>query len=131
MLSSIETVSFMGGTQETERKFSIWIDWYEASEFNKTFGCVRSFDKNTIYSNATLYVPSVSIDSYKSHPDFGKFEHIEPLENYDPTGVKSPAALEERSIVKVFDLQGRRLPAPRKGLNIIHYSDGQVTKEWR
>ena len=93
----------------------------------------NNFDVYTIYNNATLYVPTTAIYTYGLYDRrrWGYFHHIEPLENYDPTGVKSSDAPEERRIVKVFDLQGRQLPAPQKGLNIIHYSDGQVTKERR
>ena len=84
----------------------------------------RTFSKNT-FNNATLYVPNGSIDKYKATTGWMDFKNI--VEG-TPTGITSITTKEETSNVSVYDLNGRRLTEPQKGINIIKMSDGTTKK---
>ncbi len=64
---------------------------------------------------ATLEVPIGSKDSYQNAEIWKKFMNIE---EFDPTGVQS-ITLDKDIKASVYDLNGRRLTAPTKGINII------------
>ena len=75
---------------------------------------------------ATLYVPKGTKEKYESTSAWNLFEdNIIELE--DPTEIKS-ARNEEIEKIEYFDLNGSRLDAPKKGLNIIRMSDGTSKK---
>ena len=46
----------------------------------------------------------------------------------DPDGINDVKATEEMTEVARYDLQGRMIAKPQKGINIIHYSDGTSKK---
>ncbi len=86
--------------------------------------------EHCIYDNATLFVPLNSIEEYKNLDGWKEFGRILPLEYID--GIDQPKKDAEQVKVNCMcDLQGRIISSPRKGLNIIRYSDGTVKKEWK
>ena len=46
----------------------------------------------------------------------------------DPDGIERVEASEEVVEVARYDLQGRKIAEPQKGINIIRYSDGSTRK---
>ena len=74
-------------------------------------------------SSVMLVVPDNSVEEYKAHPVWGLF-WIE-----TPTGIKE-IDNEQLTIddVEYYNLNGRKLAAPQKGINIIRYSDGTSRK---
>ena len=51
-----------------------------------------------------------------------------PIKPYNTTGIATPKAKAERVEVARFNLNGQRLSAPERGINIVKYSDGTVEK---
>ena len=51
-----------------------------------------------------------------------------PIKPHDPTGIATANATPERVEVARFNLNGQRLSAPERGINIVKYSDGTVEK---
>ena len=51
-----------------------------------------------------------------------------PIKPHDPTGIATANATPERVEVARFNLNGQRLSAPEKGINIVNYSDVTVEK---
>ena len=75
----------------------------------------RAFSVNT-FNNATLYVPVGTIDKYKATYGWKDFAYI--VEG-TPTGIKVIENTQKKNAT-VYDLNGVRLPAPKKGINIIN-----------
>ena len=72
----------------------------------------------------TLYVPMGTRDDYRLS-DFGYFENI--IE-FEATGIdKTTTSTDVEEVVR-YSVNGQRLSAPTKGLNIVKYSDGSVKK---
>ena len=73
----------------------------------------------------TLTVPERSLASYQQADQWKEFFFIEGRNFDDGIGnVKSEIAQEE----DYYDLQGRKIAEPQKGINIIRYSDGSTRK---
>lgn len=70
---------------------------------------------NFTYQNATLYVPAGTIDKYKATKGWKSFKNI--VET-DPSGIKKIVS-EEMKTSLVYDINGRLLKTPQKGINII------------
>ena len=51
-----------------------------------------------------------------------------PIKPHNTTGLATPKAKAERVEVARFNLNGQRLSAPERGINIVKYSDGTVEK---
>lgn len=51
-----------------------------------------------------------------------------PIKPYNTTGIANTKATAERVEVARFNLNGQRLSAPERGINIVKYSDGTVEK---
>lgn len=65
---------------------------------------------------ATLYVPANSVEAYRNAAEWNEFQYIK---EFDPTGINCIEA--ERSKKNTYyDLNGRKLNGPLKGLNIIN-----------
>lgn len=64
----------------------------------------------------TLYVPEGSLDDYQNATEWKEFKNIR---TFDPTGIDDVEADTHHKNV-YYDLSGRRLSAPKKGLNIIN-----------
>ena len=74
--------------------------------------------------NCTVYVPKGTYDAYKSS-EFGYFEKIV---EFDATGIDKITTSTDVKEVSRYSVNGQRLSAPAKGLNIVKYSDGSVKK---
>jgi len=75
----------------------------------------RTFSQNA-YVNATLYVPKGKMEAYKATKGWKDFANI--VEG-TPTGVTNITLDKETTNAPVYDLNGRRLTEPQKGINII------------
>ena len=74
--------------------------------------------------NCTVYVPKGTYDAYKSS-EFGYFEKIV---EFDASGIDKVTTSTDVKEVSRYSVNGKRLSAPAKGLNIVKYSDGSVKK---
>ena len=74
--------------------------------------------------NCTVYVPKGTYDAYKSS-EFGYFEKIV---EFDASGIDKVTTSTNVKEVSRYSVNGQRLSAPAKGLNIVKYSDGSVKK---
>ena len=72
----------------------------------------------------TVYVPKGTYDDYWLS-EFGYFENIV---EFDPTGINNVITSNDTKELSRYSLNGQRLSAPTKGLNIVKYSDGSVKK---
>jgi len=93
---------------------------------------IPSTGSNVFYNfqgltKATLHVPDSSLEDYKSTSPWSEFGTIVALtqDEIDAIGdVKEEVATEKEH----YDLQGRMIAKPQKGINIIRYSDGTTKK---
>ena len=83
---------------------------------NVFFGCDAK--------KCTVYVPKGTYDDYWLS-EFGYFENIV---EFDPTGINNVITSNDAKELSRYSLNGQRLSAPTKGLNIVKYSDGSVKK---
>ena len=72
----------------------------------------------------TVYVPKGTYDDYWLS-EFGYFENIV---EFNPTGINNVITSNDAKELSRYSLNGQRLSAPSKGLNIVKYSDGSVKK---
>lgn len=72
---------------------------------------------NNVYQDATLYVPKEALTAYKNADSWKKFQNIK---GFDPTGINGIEADGNGKRNVYYDLNGHRLSAPKKGLNIIN-----------
>ena len=68
-----------------------------------------------VYENATLYVPIGTKAKYESTIGWKYFRNIV---EFNPLGIENVSNTDETTDI-VYDLSGRRLDKPRKGINII------------
>ena len=76
-------------------------------------------------SKCTLYVPQGTEQDYWLSPGWGDFGKIV---EYDPTGIDVVTTSTDVKKLSRYSVNGQRLSAPSKGLNIVKYSDGSVKK---
>ena len=74
--------------------------------------------------NCTVYVPTGTYDDYWLS-EFGYFENIV---EFDATGIDKVTTSTDAKELSRYSVNGQRLSAPAKGLNIVKYSDGSVKK---
>ena len=74
--------------------------------------------------NCTVYVPTGTYDDYWLS-EFGYFENIV---EFDATGIDKVTTSNDAKELSRYSVNGQRLSAPSKGLNIVKYSDGSVKK---
>jgi hypothetical protein len=84
---------------------------------------IKNAFTTTVYENAILYVPAESVNSYKTAEGWKDFLNIVPI---GTTGVTKPEA--NNVVAGYYDLSGKRIEEPQKGLNIIKYTNGQTKK---
>lgn len=75
--------------------------------------------------NCTLYVPKGTAEEYAKADVWKSFIHVE---EYDVTGISNTILPAETKELSRYSLDGRLLPAPTKGVNIVKFSDGSVKK---
>lgn len=68
------------------------------------------------YANVLLYVPWESIGAYEAADGWKNFFHIQGTK---VSGIESAEADSENQPAAIFDLQGRKLSSPQKGINIV------------
>ena len=76
-------------------------------------------------SKCTLYVPQGTGQDYWLRNGWGDFGEI--IE-YDPTGIDKVTTSTYAKELSRYSVNGQRLSAPAKGLNIVKYNDGSVKK---
>ena len=76
-------------------------------------------------NKCTLYVPQGTKQDYWLADVWGDFGNIV---EYDPTGIDKVTTSTDTKEVSRYSVNGQRLSAPTKGLNIVKYSDGSVKK---
>ena len=76
-------------------------------------------------SKCTLYVPQGTEQDYWLSPGWGDFGKIV---EYNPTGIDRVTTSNDAKELSRYSVNGLRLSAPAKGLNIVKYSDGSVKK---
>ena len=74
--------------------------------------------------NCKVYVPTGTYDDYWLS-EFGYFENIV---EFDATGIDKVTISTDAKELSRYSVNGQRLFAPVKGLNIVKYSDGSVKK---
>ena len=73
----------------------------------------------------TVYVPMGTRDDYCAS-DFG--DYFENIVEFEATGIdKTTTSTDVEEVVR-YSVNGQRLSAPTKGLNIVKYSDGSLKK---
>ena len=73
----------------------------------------------------TLYVPQGTEQDYWLSPGWGDFGKIV---EFDATGIDKVTTSNDAKELSRYSVNGQRLSAPAKGLNIVKYSDGSVKK---
>ena len=86
-----------------------------------------AFDGTDI-SSATLYVPAASLEQYQTTEPWSGFGTIVGLTQDEIDAVDEVEASETTAEMVRYDLQGRQISTPQKGINIIRYSDGTSKK---
>ena len=88
-----------------------------------------SIDSGVFYEvdkqKCTLYVPKGTFQDYWLADVWGDFENIV---EYDVTGVDNVTTSTDAKEISRYSVNGQRLSAPTKSLNIVKYSDGSVKK---
>ena len=74
----------------------------------------------------TLYVPMGTRDDYRLSKKIGNY--FENIVEFDATGIDKTTTSTDVEEVARYSVNGQRLSAPTKGLNIVKYSDGSVKK---
>ena len=72
----------------------------------------------------TVYVPKGTYDDYWLS-EFGYFENIV---EFEATGINNVITSNDAKELSRYSVNGQRLSAPTKGLNIVKYSNGSVKK---
>ena len=97
---------------------SVYVSWQSPISTGSAFYGVD-------ISKCTLYVPQGTEQDYWLAPVWGDFGKIV---EYDPTGIDKVTTSNDAKELSRYSVNGQRLSAPAKGLNIVKYSDGSVKK---
>ena len=73
----------------------------------------------------TIYIPTGAYAAYAATA-WGNYNLVE----YDPTDIKGITTPTHNGVEKYFSIDGRPLPYPCKGVNIIQGTDGKTRKVW-
>ena len=97
---------------------SVYVSWPTPISAGSAFSGVG-------ISKCTLYVPQGTEQDYFLADGWGDFGNIV---EYDPTGIDMVTTSTDTKELSRYSVNGQRLSAPAKGLNIVKYSDGSVKK---
>ena len=79
----------------------------------------------------TLYVPEGSVEAYRTAPYWKDFKNIKE-KYYSSTGINkvntNSGSQKEVHEISRYSINGQRLNAPTRGINIVKYSDGTTKK---
>ena len=75
--------------------------------------------------NCTVYVPKGTYDAYWLS-EWGYFDNIV---EFDATNIRNIVAEPEAQETARYAVNGQRLTAPVKGINLVKYNNGRVKKE--
>ena len=75
--------------------------------------------------NYTLYVPKGTYDAYW----LSEWGHFENIVEFDATNIRNIVAEPEAQETARYAVNGQRLTAPVKGINLVKYNNGRVKKE--
>ena len=97
---------------------SVYVSWPVPNSASSAFSGVD-------ISKSTLYVPQGTEQDYWLSPVWGDFGKIV---EFDATGIDKVTTSNDAKELSRYSVNGQRLSAPTKGLNIVKYSDGSVKK---
>ena len=97
---------------------SVYVSWPTPISAGSAFSGVG-------ISKCTLYVPQGTEQDYFLADGWGDFGNIV---EYDPTGIDMVTTSTDTKELSRYSVNGQRLSAPTKGLNIVKYSDGSEKK---
>lgn len=115
--SSVTTLG-MYAFQRCSNLLSVYVSWPTPISAYKTFS-------ETNLGKCTLYVPQGTEQDYWLANVWGDFGKIVEL---DATGIDKVTTSNDAKELSRYSVNGQRLSAPAKGLNIVKYSDGSVKK---
>ena len=104
--------------QRCSNLLSVYVSWPTPISAYDTFS-------EADLENCTLYVPQGTEQDYFLADGWGDFGNIV---EYDPTGIDMVTTSTDAKELSRYSVNGQRLSAPAKGLNIVKYSDGSVKK---
>ena len=104
--------------QRSKDLTSVYVSWSTPISAGTAFSAAD-------VSKCTLYVPQGTEQDYWLADEWGDFGNIV---EYDVTGVDKVTISTDAMEVSRYSVNGQRLSAPTKGLNIVKYSDGSVKK---
>ena len=104
--------------QKSRDLTSVYVSWPTPISAGSAFSGVG-------ISKCTLYVPQGTEQDYWLADVWGDFGNIV---EYDPTGIDRVTTSTDAKELSRYSVNGQRLSAPAKGLNIVKYSDGSVKK---
>lgn len=103
-----------------EELSSVYVFWNQIPNLDVAY----AFDEVPM-EQCTLYVPKGKVAQYKSSSNWSYFKNIV---EFDATGIDKVVTSTDVKEVSRYSVNGQRLSAPTKGLNIVKYSDGSVKK---
>lgn len=114
------TVSCIGDNvfQKCDKLSSIYVNWSVPAK-------IASSAFISAYDNCILYVPKGTLQDYRLANGWKYFNNIV---EFDPTGIDKVTTSADAKELSRYSVNGQRLLAPTKGLNIVKYSDGSVKK---
>ncbi len=78
-------------------------------------------------NKCTLYVPAEAIDAYKAADQWKDFVHVESIDKY-LAGVTQTEMNKNEKVLRRYDINGRQISQPSKGLNILMMSNSTTKK---
>lgn len=112
--NTLPTITSFNSTPP-EIKSTSWENGYEEYWFDEKYGILR---------DCTLIIPEGSAEAYANAIFWQEFKNVETkdLSSVNSVNTKNLEA------VAIYDINGKRLERPVKGLNIIKYNNGTVKK---
>ncbi len=117
------SVTEIGGAafQNCRDLTSVYVSWSVPNSVNSASSAFSGVD----ISKITLYVPQGTETDYFLADVWGDFGKIV---EFDATGIDKVTTSNDTKELSRYSVNGQRLSAPSKGLNIVKYSDGSVKK---